>query len=317
MYKIIFMGTPDFAVASLRALVESKKYEIVAVVSQPDRPRGRGKKVVPTPVKAYAASVGLTVLQPVKVKTPEVTAQLAAYQPDFIVVAAFGQILSQAILDIPKFACVNVHASLLPKYRGAAPLNYALMNGEKESGVTLMHMEAGMDTGGSYAQVVVPITPEMTKGELETLCQEAGARLLLEKLDAIADGSLTFTPQDESKATKATLLTRDMEHLDWTKSARQLHDLIRAFNPEPGTFTTLPDGRMLKLWDTRVVPGLDGVPGTVLSVSKKTFTVACGRDSLEVLEVQPESKKRMPSQVFLNGRGVKAGDQLGTAVLSK
>ena len=311
MYKIIFMGTPEFAVASLRALVDSKKYNIVAVVSQPDRPKGRGKKIVPTPVKAYAESAGLTVLQPVKVKTPEVTAQLAAYQPDFIVVAAFGQILSQAILDIPKYACVNVHASLLPQYRGAAPLNYAILNGETESGVTLMHMEAGMDTGGSYAQVRVPITPEMTKGELETLCQEAGAKLLLEKLDAIADGTLQFTPQDESKASKATLLTRDMERLDWTKTARQLHDLIRAFNPEPGTFTTLPNGKTIKFWTSRVVEGLDGVPGTVLSVSKKTFTVACGRNALEILEVQPESKKRMPSQVFLNGRGVAAGDRLG------
>lgn len=312
MYSIVFMGTPEFAVASLKALVDIKKYQILAVISQPDRPRGRGKKIVPTPVKAYAESVGLTVLQPAKVKTPEFTAQLAAYKPDFIVVAAFGQILSQTILDIPRFACVNVHASLLPKYRGAAPLNYAIMQGETESGVTLMHMEAGMDTGGSYAQVTVPITAEMTKGELETLCQEAGAQLLVAHLDAIAEGSLTFVPQDESKATKATLLTRQMEHLDWTWSAQRLHDLIRAFNPEPGTFTTLPDGRTLKLWVTRVAPGREGaVPGTVLSLQKKSFTVACGSGALEILELQPESKKRMPAQVFLNGHGITEGVVLG------
>ena len=308
--NIVFMGTPDFAQGILQALQDAGKYNIVAVVTQPDRPRGRGKKVLQTPVKEYALSVKLPVYQPLKVKTPEFTAQLRAFQPEVIVVAAFGQLLSQEILDIPKIACVNVHASLLPKYRGAAPLQYALMEGETESGVTLMHMEAGMDTGGIYAQEKVAIPPEMTFGELHDACREAGARLLLAKLDDIAAGRLNFVPQEEALATKATLLTRAMERLDWNKPASDLHNLIRAFNPVPGAYTNLPDGRTLKIFTARCTDG-GGKPGTVTDVTKHSFTVACGAGALEVLEVQPESKKRMPVQGFLSGHGVTTGELLG------
>ena len=306
------MGTPDFAVASLRVLVESRQYQILAVVSQPDRPKGRGRKIVPTPVKAYAASVGLPVLQPEKVKTPEFAAQLRRLAPDFLVVAAFGQILSRELLDIPRCSCVNVHASLLPQYRGAAPLNYALMKGETVSGVTIMHMEAGMDTGGIYAQVEVPISPEMTAGELEAQCSQKGAELLLASLPGIADGSLKYVPQNEAEATKATLLSRAMESIDWKKPAQQIHDLIRAFDPAPGAYTFAPNGKILKIWSSRVTEGVEGVPaGTVLAAGKKSFSVACGQGALIILEVQPESKKRMSSQVFLNGHGLQKGDILG------
>jgi methionyl-tRNA formyltransferase len=310
--KIVFMGTPDFARGILQALVESKKYEITAVVTQPDRPKGRGNKVLQTPVKEYALSVNLPVYQPQKVKTPEFTAKLRELAPDIIVVAAFGQLLSQAILDIPRVACVNVHASLLPKYRGAAPLQYALLKGEKESGVTLMHMEAGMDTGGSYAQARVPISPEMTYGQLHDACLKAGAELLLAKLDAIGDGSLNFVPQEEALATKATLLTREMELLDWSKPAAELHNQIRAFNPAPGAYTTLPDGRKLKIFSARLAEG-SGKPGQVIRLTKHSFVAACGTGALEVLEVQPESKKRMPAQGFLSGHGVSVGDELGAS----
>jgi len=308
--KIVFMGTPDFARGILQALVESKKYEITAVVTQPDRPKGRGNKVLQTPVKEYALSVNLPVYQPQKVKTPEFTAQLREFEPDIIVVAAFGQLLSQAILDIPRVACVNVHASLLPKYRGAAPLQYALLKGEKESGVTLMHMEAGMDTGGSYAQARVAISPEMTYGQLHDACLKAGAELLLAKLDAIGDGSLNFVPQEEALATKATLLTREMELIDWSKPAAELHNQIRAFNPAPGAYTALPDGRKLKIFSARLAEG-SGKPGQVIRLTKHSFVAACGTGALEVLEVQPESKKRMPVQGFLSGHGVSLGDELG------
>jgi methionyl-tRNA formyltransferase len=319
MYRIVFMGTPDFAVSSLRALIESGNYDVWGVISQPDRPHGRGRKVVPTPVKEYASSVGIPTTQFAKIKSLEGVHFVRALRPDFLVVAAYGQILSQEILDIPKYACVNVHASLLPKYRGAAPLNYAIMNGEKESGVTIMHMEAGMDTGGIYAQVKVPITPEMTAGELTDLCKEAGAKLLVECLPKIAEGTLKFVPQDDSKATKATLLTREMEKIDWHKSAQQVHDHIRGFNPEPGAYTMLPNGKSMKIWSSRVVEANTDVqtegtakiiPGQVLTVSKKSFIVACGQGALEILEVQPESKKKMLSQVFLNGHGIAVGDVL-------
>lgn len=317
--RIVFMGTPDFAVGTLQALVEAKKFEIVAVVTQPDRPKGRGKKVLQTPVKEYALSVGLPVYQPARVKTPEFTEQLRQLRPDFVVVAAFGQILSQELLDIPVHGCVNVHASLLPKYRGAAPLHYAILQGESKSGVTIMRMEAGMDTGGMYAKVEVPITENMTMGELHDICKRQGAQLLVSCLEPIANGSLQPVPQNEDEATKATLLKRSMEVIDWNKSAESVHNLIRAFNPAPGAFTVLPDGKTFKLWQSRLVEApvlpetVGGIirPGTVVVVTKKGFQVACGTGVLEVLEVQPESKKRMPAKVFCNGYGIVPGLSLG------
>lgn len=212
MTKIVFMGTPDFAVGSLQALVETGAYDILAVVTQPDRPKGRGHKLEETPVKAYAQRQGLPVYQPEKVKTPEFTAKLKELAPDLIVVAAFGQLLSQEILDIPPYGCVNVHASLLPKYRGAAPIQYAIIRGETESGVTIMRMERGMDTGAMYSKVVVPIPPEMSFAGLHDALMEQGAALLVETLPKILQG-LEPVPQQESEATKATLLTKP-----WPKS---------------------------------------------------------------------------------------------------
>ena len=305
----MFMGTPDFAVGSLKALLEAGQYHIQAVVTQPDRPKGRGQKMVETPVKTFALQHGLPVFQPLKVKEAEFVQQLKAWQPDFIVVAAFGQFLTQEILDIPTYGCINVHASLLPKYRGAAPIQYAIIKGEKESGVTIMRMEKGMDTGAMYSRVVVPIDAEMNFARLHDELMEKGAELLTDTLPRIAEG-LQPEIQKESEATFATLLTKEMAKIDWNRPAQEVHDRVRGFDPVPGAFTYLPDGKLLKIWETRVTgTRTEALPGTVVSVTKKDFSVACRDGELRILTVQPESKKRMPAAVFLNGRGVTAGDR--------
>lgn len=309
--RIVFMGTPDFAVGSLQALCESGKHEILAVVTQPDRPKGRGNKLLQTPVKEYALEQGLTVYQPQKVKTPEFVELLHELQPELIVVAAFGQFLSKEILELPKYGCINVHASLLPKYRGAAPIQYAIIKGEKESGVTIMQMDIGMDTGAMLDKVVVPIEENTTMGELHDALREQGAALLLQVIDKIAAGTAVAEPQDDAQATYATLLDRSMEHIDWSKTAQEVHNLIRGFNPAPSTFTKLPNGKSLKIWGSKMTDKNSAVAaGTVIETGKHSFFVACGDGVLEITEVQPESKKRMPAQVFLNGRGVQEGDLL-------
>lgn len=309
--RIVFMGTPDFAVGSLQALCESGKHEILAVVTQPDRPKGRGNKLLQTPVKEYALAQGLTVYQPQKVKTPEFVELLHELQPELIVVAAFGQFLSKEILELPKYGCINVHASLLPKYRGAAPIQYAIIKGEKESGVTIMQMDIGMDTGAMLDKVVVPIAENTTMGELHNALREQGAALLLQVIDKIATGTAVAEPQDDAQATYATLLDRSMEHIDWSKTAQEVHNLIRGFNPAPSTFTKLPNGKSLKIWGSKMTDKSSAAAaGTVIETGKHSFFVACGEGVLEITEVQPESKKRMPAQVFLNGRGVQEGDLL-------
>lgn len=309
--RIVFMGTPDFAVGSLQALCESGKHEILAVVTQPDRPKGRGNKLLQTPVKEYAMAQGLTVYQPQKVKTPEFVELLHELQPELIVVAAFGQFLSKEILELPKYGCINVHASLLPKYRGAAPIQYAIIKGEKESGVTIMQMDIGMDTGAMLDKVVVPIAENTTMGELHDALREQGAVLLLEVIDKIAAGTAVAEPQDNEQATYATLLDRSMEHIDWSKTAQEVHNLIRGFNPAPSTFTKLPNGKSLKIWGSKMTDKSSAAAaGTIIETGKHSFFVACGEGVLEITEVQPESKKRMPAQVFLNGRGVQEGDLL-------
>ncbi|WP_304088649.1 methionyl-tRNA formyltransferase [Phascolarctobacterium succinatutens] len=310
--RIVFMGTPDFAVGSLQALCESGKHEIVGVVTQPDRPKGRGNKMLMTPVKEYALEQGLTVYQPQKVKTPEFVQTLRELQPELIVVAAFGQFLSREILELPPHGCINVHASLLPKYRGAAPIQYAIIKGEKESGVTIMQMDIGMDTGAMLEKVVVPIAENTTMGELHDALREQGAALLLKVIDDIAAGTAVAEPQNDAEATYATLLDRSMEHIDWTKSAQEVHNLIRGFNPAPSTFTKLPNGKSLKIWGSRLTEKKsEAAAGTVVEAGKHSFFIACGSGVLEITEVQPESKKRMAAQVFLNGRGVAEGDILG------
>ena len=309
--RIVFMGTPDFAVGSLKALRESGKHEIVGVVTQPDRPKGRCNKMLMTPVKEYALEAGYTVYQPQKVKTPEFVQILRDLNPELIVVAAFGQFLSKEILELPKYGCINVHASLLPKYRGAAPIQYAIIKGEKESGVTIMQMDIGMDTGAMLSKVVVPIGENTTMGELHDALRAEGAALLLTTIDDIAAGKAVAVPQNNDEATYATLLDRSMEHIDWSKTAQEVHNLIRGFNPAPSTFTKLPNGKSLKIWGSRLTDKTStAAAGTVVETAKHSFFVACGEGVVEITEVQPESKKRMPAQVFLNGRGVQVGEVL-------
>ena len=310
--RIVFMGTPDFAVGSLQALSECGKYEIVGVVTQPDRPKGRGNKVIMTPVKEYALSRGYDVYQPQRVKTPEFVELLRGLRPDLIVVTAFGQLLSQEILSLPQYGCINVHASLLPKYRGAAPIQYAIIKGEKESGVTIMQMDIGMDTGDMLAKTVVPIGQDTTMGQLHDELRAAGSALLLTTIEKIIDGPLVPEKQNDAEATYATLLDRSMERINWTRPAVQVHNLIRGFNPAPSTFTKLPNGKSLKIWGSKISPlTSNAAAGTVVKVEKHSFFVACGEGVLEITEVQPESKKRMPAQVFINGRGIAEGDVLG------
>lgn len=307
------MGTPDFAVGSLKALAESGKYEIAGVVTQPDRPKGRGRQMLMTPVKEYALAQGYDVYQPQRVKTPEFIQILRDLKPELIVVAAFGQLLSQEILNLPVYGCINVHASLLPKYRGAAPIHYAILSGEKESGVTIMQMDIGMDTGDMLAKVTVPITENMTMGELHDELKVRGAELLLDTIEKIASHTVQAQKQDDEQATYASLLQRSMEKIDWHQPAQKIHDLIRGFNPAPGAFTRLPDGKNLKIWQSRMTDKNtdDILPGTVAEITKHSFFVACADKLLEIIEVQPESKKRMAAQVFCNGRGVCRGDILG------
>ena len=314
--RIVFMGTPDFAVDSLAALVESSDHEIVAVITQPDRPKGRGQKVLMTPVKEYALEKNLVVLQPAKIRTPEFIEELKALAPELIVVVAFGQFLPKEILELPKYGCINVHASLLPKYRGAAPIHYAVMNGEKESGVTIMRMDKGMDTGAMLAKVATYIGEDMTMGELHNELKVAGAHLLLEVIRGIEDGTIKDMPQNDAEATYASLLDKEIEKIEWSKSASEIHNKVRGLNPWPGAYTLLPDGRKLKIWQTRVMTKENAgtKPGTVVAFSKEGFIVACGNGCLEVIEVQPESKKKMPADVYCNGYKMKLGEILSFEV---
>jgi methionyl-tRNA formyltransferase len=306
------MGSPDFAVDSLALLHNSPNHEVVAVVTQPDRPKGRGQKVLMTAVKAYAVEANLPVLQPAKVKTEDFMIKLKELAPDLIVVAAFGQFLPKAMLELPKYGCINVHASLLPKYRGAAPIHYAILHGEKVSGVTIMKMDIGMDTGAMLANISVPIGQEMTMGQLHDILKTKGAHLLLEVVDRLAVGNIEAVPQDNASATYASLLTRDMEEIHWSFSAKEVHDQVRAFDPFPSSFTKLPDGKTLKVWQTRISNDTweEKTPGVVVAIQKACFVVATGHGFLEVTEVQPESKRRMPASVFCNGRGIKVGEKL-------
>lgn len=307
--KVVFMGTPEFAVPCLAALDEA--HDVAAVVTQPDRPRGRGQKLQPSPVKRCALERGLPVWQPEKIKAPQAVAQLRALAPELIVVVAFGQILSQEILDIPPLGCVNVHASLLPAYRGAAPIHWAIINGETESGVTTMRMDAGLDTGAMLLKRKVSISQEMETGVLHDRLMDEGASLLLETVRALAEGSVVPEPQDDALSSYAPLLKKEHERIDWTHSAQSIHDLVRGLDPWPGAHCLLGD-RALKLWRTRVLPAqaAPGEPGEVVALTADGFVVSAGDGALEILEMQPPGKRRMRAADFARGRGVAVGEKL-------
>ena len=297
--KVIFMGTPDFAVPSLAALTD--KTEIICVVTQPDRPKGRGHKLQPPPVKVFAEENNLRVIQPVKVKAPEVVAQLAELKPDLIVVVAFGQILSQAILDIPRFGCINVHASLLPKYRGAAPIEWAMINGEQVTGITTMQMNAGLDTGDILLKSEVKIPDDMILPELRERLMTVGADLLLTTLYKLQHGELKPIKQDDLLSSYAPLLKKDTGLIDWNKPAREIHNLVR------GLYGGARAGKF-KIWRTRLAD--ENLSPAEIKIVGQRFFVGTGDDSLEILEIQAPNSKKLNAADFL--RGNKVGDDFWT-----
>ena len=308
--KIVFMGTPDFAVGALEALVEAG-HEVVAVVTQPDKPKGRGKEMQQTPVKACALKHNIEVFQPVKIKTPEAVEVLKGYGADLFVVAAFGQILSKEILDMPKFGCVNIHASLLPKYRGAAPIQWAILDGEKETGVTIMQMNEGLDTGDMLTKVIVPIEDTDTGESLFEKLAEAGAKLLIETIPQIEAGTLHPEAQDDSLSTYAKMIKKEMGLIDWKKEAVVLERLVRGMNSWPSAYTHF-NGKTLKVWEAGVeLKEEKAEPGTVVEVTKNSIKVQTGQDLLVLKQIQLEGKKRMDVASFLLGYKVEVGTVLG------
>lgn len=308
--RIVFMGTPDFAVPSLKALVEAG-HQVCGVFTQPDKPKNRGMKLQQPPVKEYALSVGLSVFQPAKMRDGEALGILKALKPDLIVVAAYGKILPTGILDLPPMGCINVHSSLLPKYRGAAPINWAILDGEDETGVTIQRMAEGVDTGDILAQRATPIDLDENAAQLFDRLAVLGAELLTEVVEQIGDGTVKAVPQDENLASHASMLSREQSPMDWTRTARQLHDQVRGLYPWPSA-TAVLDGIRCKILRTTLSGEVSGtVPGTVIQADKRGLIVACGDGKmLEILELQPDGKKAMAASAFLLGHPISVGDVL-------
>lgn len=313
--RILFMGTPEFAVHVLTSIKEAG-HEVIGVYTQPDKPKGRGKSLQYPPVKEKALEYGIPVYQPPKVREPEVIEEIRALQPEVIVVVAFGQILPEAILNIPPLGCINVHASLLPKYRGAAPIQQVIIDGEKESGVTTMYMAKGLDTGDMIERVVVPIDEKETGGSYHDKLAAAGAKLILSTLEKLKQGTAPRIPQDDSLSCYAHMLNKAMGELDYTKTARELERLIRGLNPWPSAYTHI-QGKTLKIYEADRIEEQElteeersVAPGRVLSVDKKSFVIRCGEGALRVLALQLEGKKRMETAAFLLGYTVTPGMEL-------
>ncbi len=308
--RVIFMGTPDFSVGILEAIVEAG-HEVVLTVTQPDKPKGRGNAVQFPPVKEAALKHDIEVYQPKRVREPECVAYLQKYEPDIIIVAAFGQILPKEILDMPKYGCVNVHASLLPKYRGAAPIQWAVINGEKISGVTTMRMNEGIDTGDMIEQKEVELAPEETGGSLFDRLAVAGAELCVHTMEEIEAGRAVYTKQEESEATHTGMIKKQFGKIDWTKPAVEIERLIRGLNPWPSAYTSL-NGKTLKIWKASVrLGGEKADAGKVVLVTKKEIGVQTGEGILVLEEIQMEGKKRMEADAFLRGFPLECGTILG------
>lgn len=308
--KIVFMGTPEFAVPCLDILIQH--FDVEAVFTQPDRPKGRGKKLAISAVKERALQDDIKVYQPERIKKSQSDIDaLKAMAPDVIVVVAYGQLLSQEILDIPKYGCINVHASLLPKYRGAAPINWSIVNGETETGVTTMYMAQGLDTGDMIQKMSVKITENMTAGELHDILSEKGKFLILRTLKAIEKGDLSREAQDDEASSYAPKMDKSLAVVNWNKTAREVHDLIRGFNPWP-IATTLIHGKKMKLFvSERTTLPCKGVPGKIVSVSNEGIFVNCSDYQLKLVEIQMPNKKRMTVEAFILGNTVDKGTILG------
>ena len=305
--RVVFMGTPDFAVPSLQILLDHG-YEVCAVYTQPDKPKGRGHKLQPPPVKQLALQHQIPVFQPATLRKEEVQAEIRSWNPDVIVVVAYGKLLPKAVLDAPKLGCVNVHGSLLPQYRGAAPIQWTVLNGDKVAGVTTMFMAEGMDTGDMLLKAETPVGEEETSGQLFDRLKDLGADLLLETLQGLEAGTLTSVPQDEAQATRAPMLSKELSQVDWTKSAQQVHDLIRGLNPWPSAVSYL-DGRKLKLHASRVREG-SGEAGKAFAQDGALW-VYCGQGALELTEIQTENGKRMDGKSYLLGHPLQEGSHFG------
>jgi len=310
--KLVFMGTPDFAATILEGLIASS-HEILAVVTQPDKKKGRGHELSCSPVKELAVRNSLKIYQPVKVKEQQFLDIMNELKPDAIVVAAFGQILPKALLDIPRFGCINVHASLLPKYRGAAPIQYAILDGEKETGITIMHMDEGLDTGDIILQESLTIEPDETGGSLFDKMAKLGASLILKALEQIENGTATRTKQDNEKASYVKMITKEMGKLDFSYPAVKLERMIRGLNPWPSAYTFI-DGKTLKIWSADVEEddkNINAQPGEIVEVRKDAIVVKTGMGKLVIKELQLEGKKRLPADAFLRGYHLTVGTILG------
>ncbi len=302
-FRVVFMGTPEFAVPCLRMLL--KQTEVVGVVTQPDKPRGRGQKMMASPVKAFAEEKGIPVYQPVKVREEGFIEVLEGLKPDLMVVVAFGQILPQRVLDIPAHGCINVHASLLPRYRGAAPMQWSIIHGEKKTGITTMFMDAGLDTGDMLLKKEFEISEDMTLEELHDALMGMGAEVLQETLGQLSDGTLKREPQVDGDSNYAPMIGKETGRIDWEKPAKEIHNLVRGLNSWPGAYTFLK-GSKYKIWRTRVLDERpEGAPGTVLRADKSGFVAATGNGSLEILEMQAPGGKKMKARDYLLGHGIK------------
>ena len=309
--NILFMGTPDFALFSLKAICASK-HTVVGVVTQPDKPRGRGYTLTPPPVKVYALEKGFPVYQPDTLRSDGFTSLLEQLAPDVIVVVAYGKILPKNVLDFPKYGCINVHGSLLPEYRGAAPMQRAIIDGKTETGITTMYMAEGLDTGDMIFKSTVSITQNDNFETVHDKLGECGADLIVRTLDALADGTAKRTPQDDSQATYAAKITKETCSVDFSMDAQRVHDLIRGLSPVPLALTHTPDAKLLKIIEAEIVDrdGVHGKVGEVISTDDG-ITVACGRGSIRLIRVLPEGKPRMSACDFVRGRKVATGDVLG------
>ncbi len=308
--KIVFMGTPDFAAGALKSLIEAG-HEITAVVTQPDKAKGRSQELLPPPVKVVALEHGIPVLQPVRIKRPEEVEKLKQYPADIYVVAAFGQILSQEILDIPEFGCLNIHASLLPKYRGASPIQHVIIDGEEKTGITIMQMDAGLDTGDMLYQKEIAISPKDTYASLHDKLMVLGGEAIVEALPLLEQGKLVPRKQEDALSCYAHLIDKTMGELDFTKSAEILDRLIRGLNPWPSAYTTY-HGKQLKVWEAEPVKSPKaGKPGEILAVEKDAVLVAAGSGALRITSLQLSGKKRMSAHDFLLGVRMTPGEILG------
>lgn len=311
--RILFMGTPDFAVSSLEALL-SAGYNVIGAVTQPDRPVGRKQVLTPPPVKEAALRHGLAVYQPLKIKEQSALAEVLELNPDLIVTAAYGQILPKELLEAPRFGCINVHASLLPKYRGGAPIHKSIIDGEKETGVTIMYMVEALDAGDMISKVAVPIEEQDNVGSMHDKLAKAGAQLLIETLPKLIAGEIEAIPQNHAEATFAPNIKRSDERIDWSKTAEQIYNQVRGLNPWPVAYTTF-EGKVWKIWWAEKVKlaGVLGEPGTIIARSEDGLEVACGEGSVKLVEIQPEGKKRMSVFDYLRGAGAatQAGAKLG------